>query len=92
MDRYREPSTLTFFSGDAFSPSLLSAENKGENMIKPLNSMKIDLACLGNHDFDYPLPHVQHLKNSTNFPWLLSNVLDKKSGQRLEGTEEYKII
>ena len=61
-------------------------------MIKPLNAMKIDLACLGNHDFDYPLPHVQHLKNSTNFPWLLSNVIDKKSGNRLEGTLEYKIL
>jgi len=62
MDSYRRPSTLTLFSGDVFSPSLLSAEYKGENMIRPLNSFKIDLACLGNHDLDYPIEHVKKLK------------------------------
>lgn len=29
MDRYRLPSTLTLFSGDVFSPALLSSEHKG---------------------------------------------------------------
>lgn len=61
-------------------------------MIKPLNAFKIDLACMGNHDFDYPLTHVQYLKAATNFPWLLSNVVKKNKGTRLEGTEEYKIF
>jgi len=46
---------LTLFSGDAFSPSLLSTEFEGENMVKPMNSLGIDLACMGNHDFDYSL-------------------------------------
>ena len=83
LDRYRDPSTMTFFSGDAFSPALLSTEFKGENMIKPLNCFKIDLACLGNHDLDYHIDHVIELKNKTNFPWMLSNVHDKSTGRIL---------
>lgn len=61
-------------------------------MIRPLNAMKIDLACMGNHDFDYPIERVKMLKNSTNFPWLLSNVVDRSTGGRAVDTEEYKII
>lgn len=61
-------------------------------MITPLNSFKIDLACVGNHDLDYELEHVKHLKSLTNFPWLLSNVHDKRTGTRLADSEEYKII
>jgi 5'-nucleotidase len=41
--------TLTLFSGDAFSPSILSRNNKGWQMVKALNSLKIDAACYGNH-------------------------------------------
>ena len=48
-------------------------------MIKPLNSFKIDVACLGNHDLDYDYDYVMELKNLTNFPWLLTNIFDKKT-------------
>jgi 2',3'-cyclic-nucleotide 2'-phosphodiesterase (5'-nucleotidase family) len=30
-------------------------------MIYPLNEFKVDVACLGNHDFDYELPVVEDL-------------------------------
>lgn len=56
-------------------------------MIKPLNSFQIDLACLGNHDLDYPLDHVKELKDATNFPWLLSNVYNKLTSTRLVDCE-----
>lgn len=61
-------------------------------MIKPLNAFGIDLACLGNHDFDYELEHVLELTQKTNFPWLLSNIYDKRTQRRLaEGLETYII-
>ena len=83
LDKYRLNSTVTLFSGDAFAPALLSSEYEGENMIKPLNSFKIDVACFGNHDLDYELDHVVKLIGKTNFPWLLSNVYDKRTSRRL---------
>lgn len=59
-------------------------------MIKPLNALGIDLACFGNHDLDYELDHVMKLIKMTNFPWLLSNVYDKRTQRRLaEGLETY---
>ena len=92
LDRYRREDTLTLFSGDVFSPSLLSTEYKGVNMVKPLNSFKIDVACLGNHDLDYSLEQLTKLKEMTNFPWLLSNIYDKRTKKLLGDAEEYKII
>lgn len=79
--------TLTLFSGDVFSPALLSSECQGQNMIKPLNSFKIDCACLGNHDLDFPLEHVKVLKDQTNFTWLCSNVYNKLTGKRIADCE-----
>ena len=59
-------------------------------MLKPLNSFKIDLACFGNHDLDYRLERVSTLIERTNFPWLLSNVHDKRTGKRLaNGLQSY---
>ena len=53
-------------------------------MVKPLNAFGIDLACYGNHDFDYELEHVlEKLTGKTNFPWLLSNIYNKNTGRRL---------
>lgn len=54
-------------------------------MILPLNSFKIDVACIGNHDLDYKEEQVKKLMSQTNFPWLLSNVFDKRTNTRLAG-------
>ena len=87
---YKYP--LTLFSGDAFSPALLSSEFDGENMVKPLQSLGIDLACLGNHDLDYNLPRVKELTEKVGFPWLLTNIDNKLTGTRLaDGLESYII-
>lgn len=42
-----QPDLLTFFSGDAFNPSLESAITKGEHMVPILNSVGTDCACIG---------------------------------------------
>ena len=44
---------LTLFSGDLLSPSLISTLYEGEQMIKPFNRCRVDVACLGNHDLDF---------------------------------------
>lgn len=40
---------LLIFSGDAFSPSVLSNVQKGQQMVSVLNMLKVDVACMGNH-------------------------------------------
>jgi hypothetical protein len=42
-----QPDILTFFSGDAFNPSLESSVTKGRHMVPFLNNIGIDVACVG---------------------------------------------
>ena len=43
----RRRDVFTFFSGDVFSPSILSTFFRGEQMLPVLNALDIDCACLG---------------------------------------------
>ncbi|GJQ79237.1 hypothetical protein Trydic_g5481 [Trypoxylus dichotomus] len=81
---------LVLFSGDAFSPSMLSTFTKGEQMVPVLNEVGTHCAVLGNHDFDHGLEVLSQWVAETNFPWLMSNVLDNETGRPLgEGRITY---
>ena len=42
-----QPKLLTFFSGDAYNPSLESSVTKGRHMVPILNAIGTDVACVG---------------------------------------------
>lgn len=42
-----QPDLVTFFSGDAFNPSLESSVTKGAHMVPILNGIGTDVACVG---------------------------------------------
>ncbi|UNI23782.1 UDP-sugar diphosphatase [Purpureocillium takamizusanense] len=69
----------TIFSGDVFSPSLEASILQGAHMVPLLRELKIDLACYGNHDFDFGEQRLSELTAETNFPWLLSNAFRRSS-------------
>ncbi|PVI00350.1 Metallo-dependent phosphatase [Periconia macrospinosa] len=75
-----QPKLLTFFSGDAFNPSLESSVTKGAHMVPILNNVGTDVACVGNHDLDFGIKQYRHLSSQCKFPWLLANVLDPALG------------
>ncbi|KAJ9667673.1 hypothetical protein H2201_002208 [Coniosporium apollinis] len=74
---------LTFFSGDAFNPSLESSVTKGQHMVPVLNGIGTDVACVGNHDLDFGITQYRHLTSRCSFPWLLANVLDPALGDNV---------
>lgn len=76
-----QPELLTFFSGDAFNPSLESSVTKGRHMVPILNEIGTNVACLGNHDLDFGVEQFGHLKDLCKFPWLCANVEDPALGQ-----------
>ncbi|KAI1501320.1 flagellar associated protein [Biscogniauxia marginata] len=87
VNHYREgdefkgqPGLLTFFSGDAFNPSLESSITKGDHMVPLLNNIGTDAAALGNHDLDFGVRKFRHLSSKCKFPWLIANVLDPALG------------
>lgn len=55
IDSFKEVKPLLVFSGDAFSPSTLTPITQGEHMVFPLNNFGVDVACIGNHEFDIEL-------------------------------------
>ncbi|CAG8444830.1 8501_t:CDS:2 [Ambispora leptoticha] len=92
-EQYDVDKSCVLFSGDMFNPSIESSISKGEHMIPAINEFKIDVACFGNHDFDFGLPNLSSLIKKTNFPWLLSNVVDEKTGESpVNGGKKWHIL
>ncbi|KAF2449566.1 5'-nucleotidase-like protein [Karstenula rhodostoma CBS 690.94] len=80
-EKFKDQSKLvTFFSGDAFNPSLESSVTKGSHMVPILNQIGTDVACVGNHDLDFGVNQYMHLTGQCKFPWLLANVIDPALG------------
>eukprot|EP00931_Biecheleriopsis_adriatica_P038098 TRINITY_DN2184_c0_g1_i1.p1 TRINITY_DN2184_c0_g1~~TRINITY_DN2184_c0_g1_i1.p1 ORF type:complete len:1777 (-),score=465.99 TRINITY_DN2184_c0_g1_i1:6-5336(-) len=75
-----ENEAVVLFSGDAFNPSLTSTTTYGKHMVPALNAIGIHTACYGNHDFDFGVDQLEEMASQNNFPWLISNVTDKKTG------------
>lgn len=61
-------------------------------MVKPINYLKVDASVYGNHEFDFDMETLQGLIRKCNFPWLLSNVLDKQTGKSFMNAPEYYIV
>ncbi|KAF2036692.1 Metallo-dependent phosphatase [Setomelanomma holmii] len=76
-----QPKVLTFFSGDAFNPSIESSITKGRHMVPVLNNIGTDVSCVGNHDLDFGVRQYRYLTSKCKFPWLLANVLDPALGE-----------
>jgi 5'-nucleotidase len=92
LDQKRNNKTLTLFSGEAFSPSILSTLFHGWHMVQALQQLKIDAACFGNHEFDFEIEHTESLARSCEFPWLLGNLIDKRTQEPLGGGHENIVL
>jgi len=92
LNSFSNENPLVLFSGDLFSPSTLTNITNGEHMITPVNEFKVDVACLGNHDFDLDVEILSSHIKKCNFPWLLSNVVDPRTQKPFGGGQEYHIL
>eukprot|EP00735_Rhodelphis_limneticus_P011357 TRINITY_DN4444_c0_g1::TRINITY_DN4444_c0_g1_i1::g.7254::m.7254 TRINITY_DN4444_c0_g1::TRINITY_DN4444_c0_g1_i1::g.7254 ORF type:complete len:930 (-),score=263.40,sp/P29240/5NTD_DIPOM/25.46/4e-33,5_nucleotid_C/PF02872.13/1.3e-33,EF-hand_7/PF13499.1/3.4e-13,EF-hand_1/PF00036.27/2.1e-05,EF-hand_1/PF00036.27/0.009,EF-hand_6/PF13405.1/2.5e-05,EF-hand_6/PF13405.1/0.43,EF-hand_8/PF13833.1/0.34,EF-hand_8/PF13833.1/0.00049,EF-hand_5/PF13202.1/0.0098,EF-hand_5/PF13202.1/0.21,Metallophos/PF00149.23/0.0064,SP len=92
LKSFQSENPLLLFSGDAFSPSLMSTVTKGKQMVPVLNQLAINYALIGNHDFDFGMGILQKHLQHTTFPWLLSNVDDTATGAKLAGAKESVIF
>ncbi|CAG0894512.1 unnamed protein product [Darwinula stevensoni] len=92
LDSFSELSPLVLFSGDVLAPSLMSTYIKGEQMLPVLQAANVDCACFGNHDFDFGLETLVNFVERTNFPWLMSNVIDLETSKPLAGGHITHII
>ena len=75
QERAAAAHSITTFGGDLISPSVLSGLTRGTQMIDLYNRLGIDIAVLGNHEFDYGPEVLAERIAASAFPWLGTNVL-----------------
>ncbi|WVR09253.1 hypothetical protein IAU60_006318 [Kwoniella sp. DSM 27419] len=83
---------LVLFAGDIFNPSVESSVTRGSHMTPISNGLKVDASCVGNHDWDFGYPHLTKLINASTFPWLMSNIVDKNTGQVPPPLKRYHVF
>jgi 5'-nucleotidase len=81
--RREEENVLYVISGDMVQGSIIDAEYRGISTIEIMNYLAPDVVTLGNHEFDYGLPHLLFLEKVANFPIVNSNLYIKKYNKRL---------
>ncbi len=77
------PNTFLVIAGDFISPSVFNSLQyngqriRGAQMIESMNVAGMDIAVLGNHEFDFSEKDLQNRINESNFLWISSNTFHK---------------
>lgn len=72
--RASSPNTAVTFGGDLAGGSLFGGLYKGFPMVDALNTIGIDVANFGQHDFDFGVDNTRALVAAAEFPWISSNL------------------
>ena len=81
--RQEEEHVLYVISGDMLQGSIIDSEYKGISTIEVMNYLAPDVVTLGNHEFDYGLPHMLFLERVANFPIVNANLYIRNYHKRL---------
>lgn len=82
---------LLVIAGDFLSSSVASSIFKGKQMIEAFNAMGLDLATLGNHEFDFGKEVLLERMAESKFQYVIANVLDEATGQPIGGAAAHLV-
>jgi len=91
------PNTFTILAGDLFSPSALGTARvdgerlAGRQMVAVLNTMGLDYATFGNHEFDLNEDQFLSRLEESDFVWVSTNVTDA-AGNLFPGVVRHRIL
>jgi 5'-nucleotidase / UDP-sugar diphosphatase len=80
---------LLVIAGDFLSPSVASSVFKGEQMVAALNAAGLDIATLGNHEFDFGDDVLLERMKQSKWQWVISNAIDTKTKRPLGDASPY---
>lgn len=80
---------LVLDGGDQFQGSIDSNLEKGKPIVELLNTIGVDAAVIGNHEFDFGADEnsndirgvLKRRMSEARYPYLSANIYDKKTGQ-----------
>lgn len=67
-------------AGDFSSGGLIGTLSHGDAVVRMMNAVGYDAACLGNHEFDMGVAHMLHLDSLLYAPMLSCNFVDMRTG------------
>ena len=73
IERANGEKVLFVLAGDVLSPSVLGKWYGGAQMVDGFNAARLDLATLGNHEFDGSRANLVARLRESRFPWLSAN-------------------
>jgi 2',3'-cyclic-nucleotide 2'-phosphodiesterase (5'-nucleotidase family)/inosine-uridine nucleoside N-ribohydrolase len=82
---------IVTLAGDFLSPSVASGIFRGIQMVESLNVMELDIATLGNHEFDFGSEVLRQRMDQADWDWVVTNVLDAATGQPMGGAAPYLV-
>ncbi len=82
---------LLLMAGDFLSPSVASGVFKGTQMVAALNAAGLDIATLGNHEFDFGPDVLRERMKESRWQWVVSNIVDDATGQPIGGAAPYLV-
>jgi len=93
QERVAAPDAITTLGGDLIASSMMSGITKGTQMIELMNAIGLDLAVVGNHEFDFGTEVLKQRADESKFTWLGTNVQgdDGKVLPGLVGTTTRKV-
>ncbi len=92
------PNTFLVIAGDFISPSVYNSLQynnqriKGAQMIACMNAAGMDLAVLGNHEFDFSENDLQDRINESDFLWVSSNTFHKIKDSIVPFTKQMYLV
>jgi 5'-nucleotidase len=82
---------LVTLGGDFLSPSVASSIFQGEQMMASLAAAGLDIATLGNHEFDFGPEVLLRRMQEAKWDWVVSNVVDEATGEPIGGASPYLV-
>jgi 2',3'-cyclic-nucleotide 2'-phosphodiesterase (5'-nucleotidase family) len=74
QQRAATPDAITTLGGDLIGSSMMSGITKGTQMIELMNAIGLDVAVVGNHEFDFGTEVLKQRVGESKFPWLGTNI------------------
>jgi len=82
---------LLVLAGDFLGPSVASSVFQGEQTVAALNAAGLDIATLGNHEFDFGHDVLVQRMSESRFTWVVSNVIDRKTSKPIGTAVPYLV-
>ena len=81
--RQEKENVIYAVAGDMFRGSVIDSEYQGLSTIDLMNTLRPDVATIGNHEVDYGFAHLLFLEKCTKFPLINANLFITMNNSRI---------